>query len=294
MPQANGLQLRDAVLLGTIQGLAEFLPVSSSAHLALARRLLGVEHPRALDIALHLGSTAALLVVMRGDLRAVMRCRSRSAAVRPAVTAPFLPATTLLVATLPAVVAGSRLDGRLGSFERQPVRMATAVLAGTAALVAAARAALRGRGCPPADRPHPQPVTAAAFVAGFAQAVALIPGVSRSGATIAAGVVAGLDCAASARLSFLLAVPITLAANVRAAGEVRALLRDSGPRPLLAGGAAAAVAGLAGASLLHRWLSPRGLFAFAAYRCALAAALLLLPPRVPRVTPPSRTRPSGR
>ncbi|MGH2600299.1 MAG: undecaprenyl-diphosphate phosphatase, partial [Dehalococcoidia bacterium] len=127
---------------------------------------------------------------------------------------------------------------------------------------------------------------------GVAQAAALAPGVSRSGATIAVGMVAGLDRDSATRLSFLLAVPISLAALVRSLPELKRLLRRTGIAPLAAGIVASFLTGLLGIQLMRRLLGAGGLWPFVLYRCVLAAALSLSGPDEPGKSKNTRLTPS--
>jgi undecaprenyl-diphosphatase len=135
---------------------------------------------------------------------------------------------------------------------------------------------------------------ATVLLMGVAQAAALAPGISRSGSTIAVGMVAGLDRPSAARLSFLLAVPISVAALVRSLPELNRLVRRTGIAPLAAGIVASFLTGLLGIQLMRRLLGAGGLWPFVLYRCVLAAILSLSGPDAPgkptrqRLTPPPR------
>jgi undecaprenyl-diphosphatase len=264
------LSLRDALVIGAIQGVTEFLPVSSSAHLALARRLLGMESmPRAFDVALHAGTAAALMVEsgcclipaarsLGGD---VLRHGARLQRYRPA----SLLALRLGLATIPAVVVGTCYHTDLEAWERHPRRLAVALAIGSLPMVLAETIASRGRQIPAEEVP-----TGAALLMGIAQAAALAPGVSRSGATVAAGMFAGLDRESAGRYSFLLAVPVTAAATARSLSAMRTVARASGAAlPAVAIGSAL-VTGLAGIEVMKRVTQKRGLLPFALYRLIVA------------------------
>jgi undecaprenyl-diphosphatase len=269
------VKIRDALLLGTVQGLTEFLPISSSAHLALLRRLTGHGHaPRAFDIALHLATGAALVPATHRDVLApglslaadIVRRRGAIGAYRPESRAALLVA----LATVPSVLAGALFHGAFERWGRRPERIALALLGGSA-WMALAEASVR-RTCPPGASSLG---ARTALALGTAQAVALAPGISRSGATIATGVLLGLGRATATRVSFQLALPVTVAASVRMLPELGRLRRE-GVRPLLAASLAAFVSSLAGVALLRRVLARRGQVPFIVYRCLLALALVTL------------------
>jgi undecaprenyl-diphosphatase len=199
------IDVRRALVLGAIQGVTEALPVSSSAHLAIARRLLGLGSlPRSVDVLLHAGTAVALVVVTRHDLWRLgrgllgdlMRHGPRAGRYGPAGREALL----IGLANLPAVVAGSVLHGRIDQAAGRPLVLGIALAGGAVAMAAAGRAR---PATPPADPPGP----GRALAIGLAQAAALFPGVSRSGATLAAALLVDMDRAAAVRFSFLLAAP---------------------------------------------------------------------------------------
>jgi undecaprenyl-diphosphatase len=270
------MEMRDALLLGAVQGLTEFLPVSSSAHLALLRRLTGhADAPRAFDVALHLATTAALIpathrqVIPPGLSLLEDIARRRTAVTR--YRSQSRDALMIALATLPAIAVGALFHDPIERWGRRPERIALALLLGSAWLGAA-------EACARATRPHDSSdLTAPVAVAlGIAQAVALVPGISRSGATIATGLLLGLGPDAATRASFQLAVPVTLAAAARVVPEIGRFTRTGGARPLAGAGVAAFVTSLAGIALLRRVLARWGPAPFIVYRCLLAAALLAL------------------
>lgn len=246
-------------LLGLVQGLTEFLPVSSSGHLALGQALLGVESPGlALEAAVHLATLGAVVLYFRRDIRAltVGAVRDRSAR-RYAVL--------LALGTVPVVVGGLLLADLVEhAFSSLPI--VGAALLGTGVLL--------GLGIPASRRARRETVTVPdAVVVGLAQGLSLLPGISRSGATVAAGLFRGLSPASAARFSFLLSIPAIGGASVLA------LIRAVGEPGLSAGGLALAGGCAFGSGLLaiHIFLSllRRGkLWPFALYCTALGLAAL--------------------
>ena len=268
-------QLVQAIVLGIVQGLTEFLPVSSSGHLIIVPALLGWHDPfidsLAFSVMLHMGTLVALLVYFRDDwLRlvpaglAAIRDRSLGGDTNRRL------AWLLVVATIPAVIAGVLLNDAIETAFRQPRLVAVTLVLGAAILFLADRLGSRSRRIESVTFPL-------AFGIGAAQALALIPGVSRSGISISAGLFAGLDRESAARFAFLMATPITAGAGL---WELRKVLTgeagvDIPIVPLLAGMLAALIFGLLAIAVLLRYLRTHGLGVFIAYRLALAALVLV-------------------
>ena len=202
-----------AVLLGLVQGLTEFLPVSSSAHLAAAQALLGVHAPAAgVAIALHCGTLLAILIVFWRDLWAValdglrgglgiLRGESVGTIVQ---TAPLWP-------TAAAIVIGSVPAGLAGLLLGEKVELLFSNVVASGALLFVTGLLLLSSRCAPAPRTD-RVDARRGLVIGMAQAAALLPGISRSGATIVTGCLLGVERRAAGRFSFLLAVPAMVGA----------------------------------------------------------------------------------
>jgi undecaprenyl-diphosphatase len=258
-----------AIVLGAVQGLTEFLPVSSSAHLILARMFFGWEAERlglAFDVACHAGTLLAVLVYFRRDLAAM--ARALPAALSPAAAGPARLARAVALGTLPVVVVGALWASAIESQLRAPAVTAVTLVLGAAGLFAADRFGSRSRG-------ESDVGTAASLAIGCAQAAALVPGVSRSGATITVGMLLGLRREAAARFAFLLGVPAIAAA----AGHAALGLASTGLSPgdaglFLAGMGVSAVVGYGAIDGLLRYLNRHGLAAFAWYRLVLAAIVI--------------------
>ncbi len=258
-----------AVALGVIQGLTEFLPVSSSAHLYLVPTLLGWRYAGvAFDVALHWGTLLALLLVFWRDWWNLLRApfvgddQDRSDAISTWLK--------LIVASIPAAIAGVLLQPYSERWLRSlPLQAAMLAIFGFL-LWWVDRT--RPTGAPPRSR-LALPAWRACLLAGAAQALALVPGVSRSGATITAGRAAGVGRVEAARLSFLLATPITFGAGLL---EWRHLSPDLPASTLALGVAVSAITGLLAIRGLLRWLARAGFAGFFAYRVALALALVVV------------------
>ena len=257
-----------AAALGVVQGLTEFLPISSSAHLYVVPRLLGWRYAGlAFDVALHWGTLIALLAAFWSDWLALARNALLGA--RPERDAARLTWLKLAVASVPAAIVGLLLQDLAETRLRAlPLQAATLAIFGFLLWWVD-----RSR---PAGRDVQDPGWGACLFMGAAQSLALVPGVSRSGVTITAGRAAGLSRVSAARFSFLLATPITFGAGLV---ELRHLPQDLPMATMLIGITTSAVTGFIAIRGLIRWLGRAGFGLFFAYRLALAALILLLPSR---------------
>lgn len=255
------MTLWQAIVLGLVQGLTEFLPVSSSAHLSLAPWLLGWESPGlAFDVSLHLGSLAAVAWYFRADWAELIRAALTMLQTRRVESPAQRRVLLLIAATIPAGIGGLLLKDYAETVFRHPaITASTLILLGVILWVV--------------DRKMPQDRTIAelrprdAWLIGFAQVLALVPGVSRSGATMTAGRALGLERGSAARFSFLMSFPIIMAAVIFKAPD---LLRDGGDvAPLIAGIAAAAVSSWLAITVLLRFVVNNSFGVFALYRVAL-------------------------
>lgn len=280
--------------LGVLQGTTEFLPVSSSGHLVLVPWLLRWDSPGlAFDAVVHWGTAVAVIVYFWRDwvtligaaLRSLWGLTLRSLRVSGAMQGsagraagkPWQGSDSrarllwlILLGTLPAVLAGWLLEGFFeGMFDR-PVAAASLLLVTAALLVISERMGRR-------KRELDELTWRDALVIGVGQALAILPGISRSGATIASGLVQGLRRESAAHFSFLLATPIILGAGLRQmAGLIqRGVLLARAP-VLTAGFVTAGVVGFACIHFLLRYLQRRRLYPFAAYCASLAVVCLLV------------------
>jgi undecaprenyl-diphosphatase len=275
-----------AIVLGIVQGLTEFLPVSSSAHLLVVPWLLGWESPGlAFDAALHLGTLAAVLVYFWRDLLAMALSLPRAirrpvAILRSGDPADFMPRLALLIAlgTVPGLIAGVLGEGAIDRIyhpggmapDRVIVAVAIAMIALALLLLWAERVArhVRGIAC--------LTVRDAAII-GLAQAAALIPGVSRSGATITAGLFRDMTRADAARFSFLLGVPIVALAGAKGLLDLLTSGLGAGQLGVFAVGVAvSALTGFAAIWGLLRYLQRATTAVFIAYRIVLGIVLIAL------------------
>lgn len=250
----------EALLLGVVQGLTEFFPVSSSGHLLMLQELLGIHEKGILfEITVHVATLASVVIVYRrriAELVVGVLGRRREA---------LLYVAKLALATLPAVaavlVAGDWVEAQ---FEAPWV-------AGVCLLVTGAALWTTRRTLPSARLPEPG--FGAAFLIGCAQAVALLPGISRSGSTVVAALALGVAPLAAAEFSFLLGVIAIAGAAAQAAPDLLEVSPKS-VTPLIIGFAAALVAGIGAITLFVRMLARASFHRFAIY-CWVVGALFL-------------------
>ena len=264
-----------AIVMGLVQGLTEFLPISSSGHLIVVPALLGWDDPfidsLAFSVMLHLATLLALLLYFRTDWVRLIPAWFASLRDRSIGSDPDRKVAWLLaLSTIPAVIAGLLLNDLIEGAFRSLGLVAVTLVIGAAILWLAERVGSRTR--------HMSELGAAGAIGiGAAQALALVPGISRSGISISAGLFAGLDRESAARFSFLMATPITAGAGIF---ELRKVISgeagvDVALAPLLAGMAAALVAGLLAISLLLRFLRTNPTTVFVVYRILLAAVVVV-------------------
>jgi undecaprenyl-diphosphatase len=260
----------EAIVLGIVQGLTEFLPISSSAHLRIVPAFAGWEDPGAAFTAVtQLGTMAAVLLYFRHDLLAIATgfwAGLRDASARG--TSEWRQGTYLIAGTVPIVVLGFAFDDVIEDEARNLTLMGCTLIALGLLLFAAERFSRR-------DRDISGVRMKDAIVIGFAQAAALVPGVSRSGATITAGLFLGFDRAAAARFSFLLSVPAVVLSGVYQ-------LRDIGGEgavgfvPTAIATFFAFVAGYAAIAFLLKFLVEHTTTVFVVYRVVLGIVVLAL------------------
>jgi len=279
------LEILQAIVLGVAQGLTEFLPISSSAHLIIIPWLFGWDSfGLAFDVALHLGTLAAILIYFRRDLIAIPRglIAERAALARRQLPADPMARLGIYIAlaSIPAGLVGLVGEDAIDrAFHADPLtRGAVATIAIVLMLAGVILEIADRRGARITREPGAEPVTLRqALIVGLAQTLALIPGASRSGTTIAAGLFVGLSRPDAARFSFLLGVPLIAGAGAKQMAEV-ALdgFEDVSLGVFLFGMLAAAVTGYAAIAGLLRFLQRRPVTVFVAYRIALGLALLVL------------------
>jgi undecaprenyl-diphosphatase len=262
-----------ALIMGIVQGLTEFIPVSSSGHLVLVPWLFGWEDPFITSVAftviLHMGTLVALLAFFWRDWvklipAGLATIRDRSFKGDPDRKMAFL----LVVATIPAVLVGPIFESKLEDLVREPARIALMLCVGAAILWLADRWGSK-------QRDETSLSFGDSLVIGVAQVIALVPGISRSGISISAGLFMGLNREAAARFSFLMATPVIAGAGVWEARKF--ITGEAGPSPemnvVAIGFIASLISGFLAIRFMLAFLKRRPLTAFVAYR--VAAAILV-------------------
>lgn len=250
-----------AALLGLVQGVTEFLPVSSSGHLVLVEDLLGVGGTGILfEVAVHVATLGAVLIFYRRRILALVR------GILSGAPEAFRYVAKLGVATLPAIALVLVAQDLLVSLYEKPLAVGLALLV-TGAMLITTRRTLLGAG-------DPEPGFGAAFWIGCAQAVAIVPGISRSGATVCAALALGVAPAAAAEFSFLMAVIAILGALVLQLPELQ--VASSGEWSVLGiGGVVALLSGVASLWLFVRLLRARSFYRFAYYTWMVGGLVIL-------------------
>ena len=262
-----------ALVLGVVQGLTEFLPISSTAHLKVVPVLLGWGDPGvAVTAVIQLGSIAAVLAYFREDLAQVMQGISRACRHGQWSDPQARLGVAIALGTLPIVFAGLLLKKLVPDYDNSPLRSLTSIaIVSIVMALLLALAELVGR----RRRTLAEVLPRDGVLVGVAQALALVPGVSRSGSTLTASLFDGWQRPAAARFSFLLGIPaITLAGLVELKEALQAPA-NGGPVPMLVGILAAAVVSWLAIAWLLRFLQNHGTWVFVAYRLLFGLVILL-------------------
>jgi undecaprenyl-diphosphatase len=256
-----------ALILGIIQGLSEFLPISSSAHLALAPWILHWPDPGlAFDVALHFGTLVAVLWYFWAEWIALLIAAKDIVVKRRIETANERRVVYLIIATIPGAIAGLAFEKQAESTFRDPRLVAVSLIVMGILLWLIDRYAAR-------DRRLATMRWTDALLTGIAQMFAIIPGVSRSGSTITAGRALRFTREDAAVFSFLMSMPIIAAAAVL---KMPQAIREQGlSAPMIVGVLASAVSGWLAITVLLRVVSRHSYGVFAAYRVILGAAVLI-------------------
>lgn len=273
-----------SIILGIVQGVTEFIPVSSSAHLVVIPWLFGWTDPAltslTFDVALHLGTLLAVLVFFAADWKRLIGAGISSIAQRRIGNDPDRRmAWYLILACVPGGVAGVLLESKVGDlFHSNPIpRGSMLFMAGIIALLACILFLVERRARH--NREFGKIGAADALIIGLAQAFAVIPGVSRSGATITAGLALGLERDAAARFSFLLSAPIVAGAGLKSLLELSrqvgtGTISNSELMLFPIGFATAALSGFFCIKLLLSFLKKHSTLPFVIYRLLLAALVV--------------------
>lgn len=261
------------IILGIVQGITEFLPVSSTGHLILARDILGFssEYGLAFDAVLHLATAGAVMVYFWRDFLSLAYNAYRMVARKGVDPKTKTLLFGLILGTIPAVVLGLYLEESMETVFRSTTVVAWTLIAGSLLMLFAEYVHTRTR-----NTFATASLTVYKAVAiGFFQVLALIPGMSRSGATISGGLLLGISREDAARFAFLLSFPVILGAGLKKFVELEtsgALASDASL--IIAGAISAFVVGLAAIHFMITFLRSHTLIPFVVYRVALALGIL--------------------
>jgi undecaprenyl-diphosphatase len=260
----------DAVVLGIVEGLTEFLPVSSTGHLTIAEKLLGLpiddDSVTAFTAVIQVGAIAAVLVYFRHDIariavawaRGLFRAEERG-------SADHRMGWYVIVGSLPIGIVGFAARDLITGDLRSLWVVGAALIGWSAVMLYAERTGTQSRG-------EAKMTMTDALVMGTVQCLALVPGVSRSGATISAGLIQGLDRVAATRMAFFLGIPSLVAAGLYELKDVQGI----GVGPTVVGTLVSFVVAYASVAWLLRFVAHHSIAAFVPYRVALGVLLLVL------------------
>ncbi len=252
------LKILQSIILGLVQGLTEFLPVSSSGHLIVFKKLFGIDQEQfglTFDIALHFATLIAVFIVFRSDIYAILR--------KPVQKLTGL----LIVATVPAVIAGLFLDDFIEGISQSGGFLGIAFLITAAVLFFSQRAKKRAKTIENMSY-------ADAAVIGIAQGIAVMPGISRSGSTAGAGLSLGMEKEDSLRFAFLMSIPVIFGSAVLGVKDMISEPASVEWGLVLAGMAAAGISGYFAVRFMLGFFKKRSLNVFAAYTGLLGMAIL--------------------
>lgn len=261
------MTMLQAIFLGLLQGLTEFLPVSSSGHLAIAQHFIaGFDQPGILfDVILHFGTLIAVVFYFSNDIKNLFLAPWNKSAQGKEYRKLLL---LIIIGSIPTAVIGLAFKDHFTSMFHNMLAVGCMLLI-TGTLLFAAQRWRHGK------RPLESITFTDAIITGVAQSLAIAPGISRSGSTIAALLFRGIDGASAARFSFLLSLPAICGATLLSIGDIHGL--PAGQITVyLAGGAMAFISGLAAIHMLLRILARQRLSVFALYCWAVACAVFML------------------
>jgi undecaprenyl-diphosphatase len=269
------VSILQAIVLGLVQGATEFAPVSSSGHLILVPWIFGwallgdADVNKSFDVALHVGTLLGALIYFRADVARYLRAWIRSIEARRMTTQDDRIAWALVLGTIPGVVVGALFETVIQEELGAPWLIALMLVAFGVLLVIVDRGARSDRGFGSIGPKE-------GLLLGAAQALALQPGVSRSGVTITAARAMGLDRGSAARFSFLLSLPIIAGAGAYKAADLAQTGLQGHAAEFLAGVVASAISGFVVIWGLLRYLKRHDFTIFLWYRVALAAAVAIV------------------
>lgn len=263
--------IAEAIALGVVQGLTEFLPVSSTGHLVLAHSVLGIEglNDLAFDAVLHIATALAVIVYFHKDIMLLVNTALRKLGRLPVNQRDMTLLSAIVVGTIPAVILGLTLESTMETLFRNPVLVAGVLVAGSV-LFMYAEWVYHNR------HQNNEMTVGKGLKIGFFQSLALIPGMSRSGASIVGGMLMGLERAEAARFAFLLSVPVILGAGSKKLLELLTSLEPVAWTAVVVGAATAFVVGLMAIHFMLGFVRRYTLWPFIWYRIILAIFVVFI------------------
>jgi undecaprenyl-diphosphatase len=265
------MTILESIILGLVQGLTEFLPVSSTGHLILTRTVFNVADSNALafDAVLHLATATAVIVYFFPDIWLLVQAGLRKLGKLPVNPRDETLLYSLLIATIPAVILGLSLESLMESTFRSPLLVAAVLIAGSLFFMYAEWMYLK--------QPRTNIINIRkGFKIGLFQTLALIPGMSRSGATISGGMLLGLSRVEATRFAFLLAVPVITGAGLKKFIEMLSSGESIAWLPVLIGAGVSFVVGLTAIHFMLRFVRTHTLWPFIWYRLILASFVIFI------------------
>ncbi len=265
------MDIISSIVLGIVQGITEFLPVSSTGHLVLTHTLLGVEGNASLafDAVLHFATALAVIVYFFDEIFILIQTVLRKLGRLPVNEKDFMMVKALAIGTIPAVILGILLESYMESIFRNPVLIALVLIAGSFLFMYAEYVY--------ENNFHTGEINLkTGFKIGLFQTLALIPGFSRSGSTIAGGMILGLNRSDAARFSFLLALPVILGGGSKKIIELLSSHVAVSWAPILIGAGTAFVVGLIAIHFMITFIRKHTLWPFIWYRITLAGFVLFI------------------
>lgn len=273
------MDIIESVILGIVQGISEFLPISSSAHIIVVPWFFGWGEPGlTFNVAVHMGTLLAVLLYFRNDLLAMAMALPKGLAVGKPLADPMSRmALVILVGSIPAAIIGFTLGDQIEELFHAGGNDSVALTIIASMLIVVGLLMFLVERNMPQHREFERITWRDGIVIGIAQALALIPGTSRSGSTITAGMIMGLRKEVAARFSFLLGVPAVAGAGLL---ELMDLLEQGLPAdqrlPFLVGAGASLIVGYISIAFLLKFLQTNSVLVFTVYRCGLGVLMLIL------------------
>lgn len=265
------MDIISAIILGVIQGATEFLPISSTGHLVLARAVLGIDDGNGLafDAILHLATAGAVIVYFIDELWILLQTVLRKLGRLPVNKKDMTLVYALAVGTIPAVILGLLLEDLMETTFRSPLLVAGVLVVGSGFFIFAEYKYQHSYQTKEID-------VMTGLKIGLFQCLALIPGFSRSGATIAGGMLLGFTRSEAAKFAFLLSVPVILGAGMKKLFELIQSDMTVTWFPIIVGAVAAFIVGLLAIHFLLGWVRRHTLWAFVWYRIILAGFVVFV------------------